>query len=234
MFKVRIYYYRNHIIIIRDNENVVISDSDNSGNFIITSSLHIQKKSNIAITEEALNVLKHFSKQISLNSYSYDLYFYTKNISWKGMDKITKIPIIDSNLILNSNYYTIIDENVPDTITEDIDQNLPPFTRCGSYDMFLDDERKIPKGLRWVQCRDFNSFKYTIMESGLPGILSLDHDLGSYADGTLKKDGNDCVNWLIKEKYDLRKIKIIYHSSNYPGRKNMESKILSWIKVINS
>lgn len=49
--------------------------------------------------------------------------------------------------------------------------------------------------------------------------MSLDHDLGSYPDGSLRKTGYDLVKWICENDVSINKIYI--HTDNPVGRENM-------------
>lgn len=96
------------------------------------------------------------------------------------------------------------------------------------YKLYLDDER-IPFFDGWVIVRNFDDFKSTIIEKGLPAEFSFDHDLGDEV-----PTGYDCVKWLIHEmKYDLRKVDINVHSANSVGKDNILGLIRSWNKFLD-
>lgn len=96
------------------------------------------------------------------------------------------------------------------------------------YKLYLDDER-IPFFDGWTIVRNFEDFKSTIVEKGLPKEISFDHDLGDEV-----PTGYDCVKWLIHDmKYDLRKVTINVHSANSVGKDNIEGLIRSWNKFLD-
>lgn len=96
------------------------------------------------------------------------------------------------------------------------------------YKLYLDDER-IPFFDGWIIVRNFEDFKNTILEKGLPKEISFDHDLGDEV-----PTGYDCVKWLVNHmKYDLRKVDINVHSANSVGKQNIEGLIRSWNKFLD-
>lgn len=115
------------------------------------------------------------------------------------------------------------------------------------YKLFLDDVRTmtdcvtymhsrigsrnpvyLEKG--WVICRNYECFKSTILEYGLPTFVSFDHDLQSYptsiqeaeyADryGYREQTGQDCAKWLIEYcmDHDFEIPEFAVHSMNPVG-----------------
>ncbi len=93
--------------------------------------------------------------------------------------------------------------------------------------LYLDDIRN-PKTTGWDIVRSYEEFVEYINTNGLPEIMSLDHDLGTF------KSGYDCVKWLVYEKrLDLREVDINVHSANPVGREDMESLINNWKKWLD-
>lgn len=124
-----------------------------------------------------------------------------------------------------------------------------------SYKLFLDDKRnpvhcitymhhrigwKNPIYLQndWVICRNYECFKNTLEDMGLPEFVSFDHDLaiehydpllvesGIYSyDGFGEKTGYDCAKYLVD--YCMRnKLKLpeyAVHSMNSVGTENITS-----------
>ena len=98
------------------------------------------------------------------------------------------------------------------------------------YKLYLDDERFPKLSNDWVIVRNFEEFKSTILERGLPKEISFDHDLG---DGI--PTGHDCVKWMVYEmKFDLRNVDINIHSANNVGRDNIDGLIKSWNKFLDA
>jgi len=120
------------------------------------------------------------------------------------------------------------------------------------YKLFLDDER-IPRTIYpedpvgWVVIRSYSEFVKIIEGTGLPKILSFDHDLAEeHYDPAIWRDGNpvpydtykektgyDCAKWLISKEHDLRNIDIRVHSYNPVGAKNIRMLLENWNKHLN-
>lgn len=97
-----------------------------------------------------------------------------------------------------------------------------------NFYLYLDDERFPKTDKPWTIVRSFDEFKRAILDNGLPGEMSLDHDLGENL-----PTGYDCVKWLVHtKKYDLRNVIINVHSANGVGKDNMEGLIKSWNKFL--
>lgn len=100
----------------------------------------------------------------------------------------------------------------------------------------------------WVICRNYESFKNTITEYGLPEFISFDHDLGdehyqeylkygtvTYEDYT-EKTGYDCAKWLVNYCIENKKKipNFAVHSDNIVGTQNIISYLRNaekWIKT---
>lgn len=97
-----------------------------------------------------------------------------------------------------------------------------------SYTLFLDDERDPTPDLVSLRvARNIEEAKQIISTYGVPHTISFDHDLGS-TNGVLNKTGYDLSHWLINEHLDrvldlCSLKKIIVHSRNEVGAKNIES-----------
>ena len=121
------------------------------------------------------------------------------------------------------------------------------------YNLFLDDIRnpvdvlsynpreRVYADFEWVVVRNYDEFVKTILEQGMPKMLSFDHDLAdedygqqlSY-DQYTEKTGYHCAKWLIdycidnkKELPDL----IFVHSWNPAGTQNIISLFDSYYKI---
>jgi hypothetical protein len=121
------------------------------------------------------------------------------------------------------------------------------------YHLFLDDIRnpadvllynpreRVYADFEWVVVRNYDEFVKTILEQGIPKMISFDHDLAdehydqklSY-DIYTEKTGYHCAKWLIdycidnkKELPDL----IFVHSWNIGGAKNIVSLFDSYYKI---
>jgi predicted protein tyrosine phosphatase len=107
------------------------------------------------------------------------------------------------------------------------------------YKLFLDDIRSVstvyPKlsDSDFVIVRNFEDFKSTILEKGLPDFISFDNDLGLDVDGNIAKEGYDCAKWLIYQSgLDLTDLKFNIHSQNPIGKENIRSLLNNYIKFI--
>lgn len=109
------------------------------------------------------------------------------------------------------------------------------------YFLFLDDERQPsavglyfePKELRrlyyekdWFIVQNYEEFVQTILELGLPELISFDHDLAEikYSNGVSyfkyrDKTGLDCAKWLINYCTENKKQlpEFLVHSKNTDG-----------------
>lgn len=105
------------------------------------------------------------------------------------------------------------------------------------YKLFFDDIR-VPtdiypdsKNEDWVIARTIMQFKNTIASSGLPSFCSFDNDLGDSLE-----EAKDVVKWLVKEKYDLRRMNFQVHSANSADsgpRHFMISLIKNWNEFLD-
>jgi hypothetical protein len=83
----------------------------------------------------------------------------------------------------------------------------------------------------WYIVRNYEQFVNWILESGLPEIISFDHDLGDehYLDQNsqefVEKTGYDCAKWLVEYCMDNNADlpKFYCHSMNPVGKENIES-----------
>jgi len=128
------------------------------------------------------------------------------------------------------------------------------------YNIFLDDERdpsdvvwiKLPL-VHWVVVRNYFQFVETILKSGIPTIISADHDLadehyveyGEACNSLIigkpriryekfkEKTGYDCCKWLVNYCLDnnLDLPEIYIHTMNPIGRENIQSLIDNYKKV---
>jgi hypothetical protein len=111
-----------------------------------------------------------------------------------------------------------------------------------SYNLFLDDERnpnRFLKDLRtWEVVRTYEDFCKTIMERGLPGFVSFDHDIhGIVVDINDPKHakettGYDCALWLIKycQKHNKRLPNWQVHSMNPIGKARIQDLLISFME----
>lgn len=105
--------------------------------------------------------------------------------------------------------------------------------------LLLDDERSLKQIFimtknkiyleSWSVVRNYNEFIKYIKKSGIPNIISFDHDLGS------GKTGMDCAHYIVdlclNSKKDLPEI--LVHSQNPVGKKNILSLFDSYKKYIS-
>ena len=126
-----------------------------------------------------------------------------------------------------------------------------------NYNLFLDDVRNpsdcvnymytpIYTSVDWIIVRTYDEFVKTIIENGLPEIISFDHDLADehYSpemyteahyndlyDEFKEKTGYDCAKWLVNYCMD-NNVKlpetILVHSMNPVGRNNIKSYFKSY------
>jgi hypothetical protein len=101
------------------------------------------------------------------------------------------------------------------------------------YNLYLDDERTPKNETPFFIVRNYEDFKYTIMENGIPSYISFDHDLGD------TKTGYDCANWL--QCYVIMNgVKIPYnfnynvHSANPVGVKRIVDCIESLLRMVKN
>jgi hypothetical protein len=136
----------------------------------------------------------------------------------------------------NGYYRRSTDEEVIRYITTYVDQIREIQTagqfkshETGMYKLYLDDERFPKLSDDWTIVRNFEKFKKTILDSGLPSGISFDHDLGEN-----EPTGYDCLKWMVYEmQYDLRNVDINVHSANPVGRDNIEGLVKSWNKFLD-
>lgn len=109
--------------------------------------------------------------------------------------------------------------------------------------IFVDDERD-PLDVKnlmgkyfvtdWVIVRNYLDFIKLVDENiGNINIISFDHDLACIIDGE-EKTGKSCADYLI-DKYlenDIPFPSWFVHTQNIEGRKNIITKILTYLKVI--
>ena len=88
----------------------------------------------------------------------------------------------------------------------------------------------------WVVVRHYTNFIKILDENiGYINIISFDHDLACKVNGE-EKTGKDCVDYMI-EKYIETNTEFpswFVHTQNTEGRKNIISKILNYLKVIEN
>lgn len=129
--------------------------------------------------------------------------------------------------------------------------NEDKFDKLQEYKLFLDDVREpywvgnyiLPVTIKsiyrennWDIVRNYKEFTEFILQYGVPGLISFDHDLAeehydseNWQDSTLgiyeNETGYDCAKWLLSilDKYKLPLPQIICHSMNPVGKENIES-----------
>lgn len=125
------------------------------------------------------------------------------------------------------------------------------------YNLFLDDFR-VPEDTfnytgnpiynkeSWVIVRNYEQFVKIIQVSGIPEIISFDHDLADFHYGVQdhvdqdfydiceEKTGYHCAKWLINYCMDNNEKLppvILIHSMNTVGAKNIESLFNTYLKI---
>ena len=110
--------------------------------------------------------------------------------------------------------------------------------------LFLDDIRNPPEAIGlvsleldqiylqgdWCIVRSYFDFCKSIQKSGLPDLISFDHDLADdryklYPDDSYtEKTGYECAKWLVDWCLENNKQlpKFVVHSANPVGKKNIE------------
>ena len=106
-----------------------------------------------------------------------------------------------------------------------------------AYKLFLDDIRSVstvyPKlsDSDFVIVRNFEDFKSTIIEKGIPDLISFDNDLGLDENGILVPDGYACAKWLVYDSgLDLLNLKFLVHSQNPVARDQILCLLNNYIK----
>ncbi|KAA9340115.1 cyclic-phosphate processing receiver domain-containing protein [Adhaeribacter soli] len=89
------------------------------------------------------------------------------------------------------------------------------------YKLFLDDIRTVEMVYSnltdedFIIVRNFEDFKSTILQKGLPGYISFDNDLGLDTNGNIAPDGYAAAKWLVYDSgLDLSELKFYVHSAN--------------------
>ena len=98
--------------------------------------------------------------------------------------------------------------------------------------LYLDDVRNPP--IEYQQAynveivRSYEAFVTKIRDTGLPDIISFDHDLGE------EKSGYDCMKWLVEYLMDndLEMPKVLVHSANPVGADNIRGLYDSYNKHV--
>lgn len=110
-----------------------------------------------------------------------------------------------------------------------------------NYKLFLDDMRTVEMVYKdltdkdFVVVRNFEDFRTTIIQRGLPDYISFDNDLGLDDDGNIAPDGYAAARWLVYDSnLDLRELKFYVHSANPVASKQIQSLLDNYIKHLNS
>ncbi|MFH7011283.1 cyclic-phosphate processing receiver domain-containing protein [Flavobacterium sp. FlaQc-52] len=110
-----------------------------------------------------------------------------------------------------------------------------------TYKLFLDDLRTVKmvyKNLTdddFVIVRNFNDFKKTILENGLPELISFDNDLGLDENGIIAEDGYAAAKWLVYESgLDLINLKFNVHSANPVASQQIQSLLDNYIRHLRN
>lgn len=115
--------------------------------------------------------------------------------------------------------------------------------------LFLDDERNpedvtwisYPDDIKFVVVRNYAEFISYLNENVMPSFISFDHDLADFNDareGSYKeRTGYDCVKFLCNHFAESNKFiehfpETFYHTNNVIGKKNMESYVNNFKKVM--
>jgi hypothetical protein len=115
-----------------------------------------------------------------------------------------------------------------------------------NYNIFLDDERfpsdvhlylegvDIYKTKEWVIVRNYKDFTELIQKSGMPNIISFDHDLGDFSEND-EKTGYDCAKWLVDFCIDFKfnLPNFLVHTQNTTGAKDIQKYLENAKKHIN-
>lgn len=110
-----------------------------------------------------------------------------------------------------------------------------------TYRLFLDDLRTVKmvyKNLTdddFVIVRNFNDFKKTILENGLPELISFDNDLGLDENDIIAEDGYAAAKWLVYESgLDLINLKFNVHSANPVASQQIQSLLDNYIRHLRN
>ena len=110
-----------------------------------------------------------------------------------------------------------------------------------TYKLFLDDIRNVNmvhKNLTnndFVVVRNFNDFKNTIIEKGLPELISFDNDLGLDENNMVAEDGYACAKWLVYESgINLQNLKFKVHSANPVASQQIQGLLDNYIRHLKT
>ena len=100
--------------------------------------------------------------------------------------------------------------------------------------LYLDDERVPKTSGPWVIVRSFNEAVSYVSLNGIPEFISFDHDIHSEPN-----TGYTFALWLIEQDLDgiIRfpsNFKFNVHSANPIGKKNIESVLKNYLRMINN
>ncbi|MDO8998457.1 MAG: hypothetical protein Q7W45_01740 [Bacteroidota bacterium] len=106
-----------------------------------------------------------------------------------------------------------------------------------TYKLFLDDIRTVDMVYKnwsdkdFIIVRNFEDFKKTIMQKGLPEYISFDNDLGEDESGQVLPDGYHAAKWLVYESgLDLSKLNFYVHSANPVASKQIQGLLDNYIR----
>jgi hypothetical protein len=98
--------------------------------------------------------------------------------------------------------------------------------------LFLDDERFPPNdGAFWIIVRDVGEAVTLMEQTGCPGFLSFDHDLGKNV-----PTGYDLAHWMVERDMDQdgkfipANFEYYVHSQNPPGAANIKALLDNYLK----
>jgi len=108
-----------------------------------------------------------------------------------------------------------------------------------SYTLFLDDIRTVDMVYKtlidndFIVVRNFEDFKNTIIEKGLPYFISFDNDLGQDDKGNIAPDGYAAAKWLVYESgLDISNLKFNVHSANPVAADQIRGLLDNYIKFL--
>lgn len=106
-----------------------------------------------------------------------------------------------------------------------------------SYKLFLDDIRTVDMVYKnwtdkdFVIVRNYEDFKITIIEKGLPEYISFDNDLGLDTNGEVAPDGYAAAKWLVHESgLNISKLEFYVHSANPVATKQIQGLLDNYIE----
>lgn len=82
----------------------------------------------------------------------------------------------------------------------------------------------------FVIVRNYEDFKTTIIEKGLPEYISFDNDLGLDTNGEVAPDDYAAAKWLVHESgLNISKLKFYVHSANPVAAKQIQGLLDNYI-----